>query len=173
MIIRSLHIVIYLLGVIWITPVLADNKPVIGWIEPVAVLPEGLILQAKIDTGADNSSIDAIDLKEYNQGDDTWVQFRVADDNGDRQLIKRPIVRYTTIKRRGVAPQERPVIQLNICLGEHSKVVEVNLANRKSYNYKMLIGRSFLEGLFIVDSDLVNSTTPGCVTKSRAATTEE
>ena len=43
----------------------AETLPVVGRAEYAAIVPEGLILKAKIDTGADNSSINAPDQKPF------------------------------------------------------------------------------------------------------------
>lgn len=141
---------------------LADNKAVIGWVEPVMILPETILLQAKIDTGADHSSINASKLEKFHRQGSEWVRFQLNDRDGKLHLLEKPVLRNTLIKRRGIESQRRPVIRLGVCLHRQYRTIEVNLADRKSYNYKMLIGRSFLQGLFLVDSALMNRTSPEC-----------
>ena len=57
---------------------------------------------------------------------------------------------------------ERPVISLGICLGNIYRQVNVNLADRTNYNYTMLIGRDYLNGVYIVDVEIVHTTKPTC-----------
>lgn len=140
----------------------ADSKAVIGWIEPVILLSENIHLKAKIDTGADNTSLHASDLKVFRKHGEDWVRFELQDQREKNYIIERPVVRYTLIKRRGVKSQERPVIHMKICLANQLREVEVNLTDRSSYNYKLLIGRSYLQGLFLVDSDRMFSVKPEC-----------
>ena len=140
----------------------ANDKAIIGWIEPVTILPGAILLRAKIDTGADHSSLNAIQLKEFRRDGENWVHFQVVDENGNSHQLEKPVLRYTKIKRRGIEAQQRPVISLNICLHGRLREVDVNLANRETYNYKILIGRSYLQGLFIVDSETTNTTSPDC-----------
>ena len=55
------------------------------------------------------------------------------------------------IKKHLSEPDNRPVILLDICLGNIRKRVEVNLINRSNFDYQMLIGRSYLKDDFIID----------------------
>ena len=140
----------------------AKDKPIIGWIEPVLINPGNIVIQAKIDTGADNSSLHASDLEEFYRDGQNWVKFNLKDHVGKRHVVEQPIFRYTKIKRRGVESQKRAVILLQTCLGQQLKKVEVNLTDRKNYEYKMLIGRSFLKDSFLIDVDEKNTTQPSC-----------
>jgi hypothetical protein len=44
-----------------VTSQASEAKKVIGWVEKVCVLPEKVIVTAKIDSGADNSCLDVRD----------------------------------------------------------------------------------------------------------------
>ena len=138
------------------------KKSIIGWIEPVRVMPANIPVVAKIDTGADHSSINARDPETFRRNGQDWIRFGLTDVNGKNHTIELPVLRYTRIKRRGVEPQKRVVVELGICLDKQLRYIDVNLANRTDYNYKMLIGRSFLKGLFVVDADIMNVTSPDC-----------
>ena len=58
--------------------------------------------------------------------------------------------------------QMRPVILLRICLGGVRKEAEVNLVDRSRFKYPLLIGRSFLAGDFLIDSDQTYLLKPLC-----------
>src|SRR3546814_6895345 len=42
------------------------------------------------------------------------------------------------------APSKRPVVELEMCLGDVKRTVEVNLTDRSSFNYPLLIGAKAL-----------------------------
>jgi hypothetical protein len=140
----------------------AAEKKIIGWVEPVQLLPGHIPLLAKIDTGADHSSLHAEQLEIYQKQNEERVRFTILDDGDRRHTMDKPVLRYASIKRRGVATQQRPVIQLDLCLGRQLQRVEINLTNRHNYEYRMLVGRSFLAGLFIVDAGEKQLSSPQC-----------
>ncbi|MDH5516647.1 MAG: RimK/LysX family protein [Gammaproteobacteria bacterium] len=138
------------------------DKTIIGWIETVRIMPEKFELTAKIDSGADNSSLDVISWKTYSHQDEEWIRFDVINNNEDTITFERPLEGYTLIKRKRAEPVERPVVSMKLCIGNHIYLAPVNLAERKGFKYRMLIGRSFLKGRFLVDSAVKQSTLPQC-----------
>ncbi len=156
----------YLLSIILLlfhpTTLSAETKSIIGWIEPVKIITEDFYIQAKIDTGADNSSLHAADITEFIRESRPWVRFNIKDQSGKVHQMEQPVQRFAKIKRHENVPQKRPVIHLGICLGKHSQMIEVNLTDRKAYKYKLLIGRSFLKGTFLIDVQAKNLTSPQC-----------
>jgi hypothetical protein len=141
------------------------EKHVIGWVEKIQVLPENLQFMAKIDTGADNSSLSVIDPTEFTKGEEDWIRFSVPLGEDKTVTIERPIERFTRIKNKGGPSQRRAVVLFDLCLGTiFKKNIQVNLAKRKGFKYPMLIGRSFLKGSAIVDSALTHTLEPSCAT---------
>ena len=139
------------------------NKPIIGWIEKVQILPENILLHAKIDTGADTSSLNVTELSDFIRNSKRWVQFTVTTQEGQRVRLKKRVLRYVRIKRKGAESQRRPVVRFDLCLGSiFKKNTQVNLTDRKNFKYNMLIGRSFLNNLAIVDSSFTYSLDPNC-----------
>ncbi len=158
------------LALIWCMPILASNandtqeKHIIGWIEKVEILPEIFSLSAKIDTGADHSSLNVINPTEFMKGQEKWIRFSIAFEEEETVTLERPIMRFARIKRKGAPGQRRAVVLFNLCVGTlYKKNVPVNLANRTGFKYPMLIGRSFLKGSAIVDSSLTLSQSPSCM----------
>lgn len=141
-------------------PSVAGN--LIGWIEPVSLINHDFELVAKIDTGADNSSIDTSDWKAVERGGKTWIQFAVTSNDDRSTIIDAPLIRYTEIKRKGAKSVSRPVVSLEVCLHDQRYEIPVNLAERGNFKYRMLVGRSALAGRFIVDSSIKRSTSPVC-----------
>jgi hypothetical protein len=127
------------------------TKQIVGRIEKVKICPENILFKAKLDTGADHSSLDASQITEFKRDGEKWVRFKVVNFRGQKRTFEKRLVRYAKIKRKILKSVERPVVRLSICLGEHFKEVEFNLTDRTGFNYRMLIGCSFMEGACIVD----------------------
>jgi hypothetical protein len=139
------------------------KKPIIGWIETVQIQPENLFLSAKIDTGADHSSLNVTDPMKFTKGEKKWIRFTIPLEDDESVTLERPIKRFTRIKRKQGASLKRAVILLDLCVGTiFRKNVPVNLADRTGFKYSMLIGRSFLKDSAIVDSALTFTQQPSC-----------
>ncbi len=126
-------------------------RQIVGWVEHVTILPENLKIKAKLDTGAKNSSLNAVNVTEFKRGGDTFVRFDLTNWKGRTETIEAKVIRMAKIKQHNSKPELRPVIRIGICLQKVYKEVEVNLENRSNFNYQLLIGRSFLKGEFAVD----------------------
>ena len=143
----------------------AEKLPaVLGWVEEVAVMSTGLSLQAKIDTGADNSSINASGINYFIREGARWVHFVINNRKGDKIVMERPLVRLAQIKRKEGGYIERPVVNLNLCLAGQKVNTEVNLADRNHFKYLMLVGRSLMTKRFLVDPNRMYITQPTCTT---------
>ncbi|MHB9072073.1 MAG: ATP-dependent zinc protease family protein [Desulfobaccales bacterium] len=144
-------------------PAVAAEKTVVGWIEKVRLYPGNFLVHAKLDSGAEYSSLDASNLQEFERDGKKWVRFDLAEDReGNKITIERPLLRWAPIKRHNQEPQRRPVIKLGVCLGNIYKETEVNLIDRKNYQYRMLIGRKFMEGSAIIDPSAKYTAEPNC-----------
>ena len=138
------------------------EKRVVGFIEKVRVYPEKLLFHAKMDTGARNSSLDIERLQLFKRNGKDWVKFTVIDRNKKKMTLERPVLRIAKVKLRGGKLQERPVVALDLCIGRIVKSVEVNLVDRTHFIYPLLIGRSYLRGEFVVDSEKKFKIEPNC-----------
>lgn len=140
-----------------------DNaKPIVGWIEDVFVHPGDILIRAKLDTGADVSSLHAVDIDEFDKKGERWVRFVLLDDGGKKVPMERKVARDITIARHRGREEKRVVVLLGICLGKVYKTVEVNLVDRTGLKYPMLVGRSFLAGAVVVDPSHELTTRPHC-----------
>ena len=111
-------------------PAAAGEKKVVGWIEKVRISPGNFIVHAKLDSGAEYSSLDAANLTEFERNGKPWVRFDLTERDGQKITMERPLLRWAPIKRHNQEPQRRPVIKLGVCLGNIYKETEVNLVNR-------------------------------------------
>ena len=123
-----------------------------GWVEYAYIMPDRFSMRAKLDTGADTTSINARKITTFIRDGSDWARFSVRNFEGDKLVIERPIVRTTTIKRHNGDHQDRPVIELSLCIDGITKTVEVNLVDRSKLNYQLLIGRNYMRNSLLVDS---------------------
>ena len=140
----------------------AAEKTVISWVERALIQPGNFEIHAKIDTGAKTSSLNAPNLKIVERDGAEWAMFEVTNRAGVTQRFEEKIFRIAKIRRHGNRYQKRPVIMLGVCVGSFYKVTQVNLIDRKNFNYQMLIGRRFMEKHLIVDPGRTFIAKPKC-----------
>ncbi|MFK0087197.1 ATP-dependent zinc protease [Pseudomonas sp. NPDC090755] len=134
-------------------PVMAAEPTLYGRYEYIA-LPEfgGETLKAKMDTGALTASLSAKDIETFTRDGEDWVRFRLATKDSDGKVYEHKLARISKIKNRadededgeGAEISKRPVVDLELCLGDVKRTVEVNLTDRSSFNYPLLIGAKAL-----------------------------
>ena len=132
----------------------ADNSGlvIIGEAEKVIIKSKDLRLKARIDTGAQTSSLGVVNQQPFERDGKKWLQFSVQDPNSGKLIeFKRPVVRIAEIKRHGAKAQERYVVRLKISLGSIEMEREFTLADRSKYTFPVLIGRNVLSGKYLVD----------------------
>ena len=145
-----------------VTSVAAEPQ-IVGWVERIRLGEEGVILSAKLDTGADTSSLHAAKVHWFDRDGSQWVAFEVKGEDGRTAKFERKVVRIAEIKRRGGGePLRRPTVLLGLCLGGVYRVTEVNLADRTRFTQPFLVGRSYLKDQFAVDSGRINTVEPEC-----------
>ena len=134
----------------------AEEKITVGLVEDVILLPWGVKLPARIDTGAATSSLDAREI--IVKGN--TVDFKLPEEYGGLKLSL-PIVAWKTI-RSAEAEERRPVVVLRFCLG--SKIIRsrFNLNDRSRVKYPLLVGRNALEKNFAVDCMKERCAPPAC-----------
>jgi len=141
---------------------LGGDKLTAGWVEPVRITPGNVLVDGKLDTGATTSSIDCDCITPHERNGKKWVRFGIRGKNGKVVQLEREVVRKVKIKRHFGQQQERLVVKLGLCIADIYKEVEVTLVDRTGFSYPLLVGRNFLRGHVIVDSDAQGTTTPTC-----------
>jgi hypothetical protein len=147
----------------------AAQPTLVGWVEPVRLGTEGMSLSAKLDTGADTSSLHARDITWIRRADGDWVAFDVIGDDNRKIRLERKVQRIAHVKKAAGGVQSRPTVLLGLCLGGVYRVTEVNLTDRTGFKLPVLIGRSFLAGDFAVDSSRTHTIEPSCRTTTASA----
>ena len=151
---------IYLLVPSWAAQ--AEGRQTVGWVERVKLYPSNLVIIAKMDTGADSSSLDAQDLEEFDKEGKRWARFTLKNRYGKKSTIEAEVLRKALIKRENGKTSERAVIHVGLCLGETYMETDLNLVNRSHFEYQMLVGRNFLAGNVIIDPGQTYLTEPKC-----------
>lgn len=121
---------------------------IIGWLENITLINQGqqLTIAAKIDSGADYSSLHAVEIQTFQKANQDWIKFKTINDFE----VEAPLYRYTQIKTKKVGFQDRPVVKLEVCIGDVRRIIEVNLVDREHFSRPMLVGREALSG-FLID----------------------
>ncbi len=148
------------------------EKIMIGEAEYIGIPLIGAVFKARIDTGATTTSIFATDVEEFERDGKSWVRFIVRnDDSGDTFPLEARVARVVEIKKRGQEGfTRRPAVAMDLVMGEMTKQVKVNLADRTGFEFPLLIGRDFLSGLAVVDVTLsYTQETPGAPTDEEKA----
>ena len=132
-------------------PVMAAEPTLYGRYEYIGVPEIGETLQAKMDTGALTASLSAKDIEMFKRDGEDWVRFRLATKGASDKIYEHKVARISKIKTRAeeddeesADPSKRPVVDLELCLGKVKRTVEVNLTDRSSFNYPLLIGAKAL-----------------------------
>lgn len=126
----------------------ASTKIVYGYVEKATLVDKGMVLSAKLDTGAKSASLSAINIKETMQNGKTYLQFTVLGKT-ERMDFSAEYLGKVRIKVRAenqsaenkILPIKRPVVLMTIQIGDKIRKIPVNLTNRKRFNYPLLLGR--------------------------------
>jgi hypothetical protein len=129
----------------------SSDKLVVGEVERVLLDPPGGHIVARIDTGAGSSSLHAENMKEFERDGKRWVRFDLKLDNGV-STIERPIKRFVrVVQQADPKGSRRPVVELQVRLGNVRETIEFTLADRSHMDNEMMLGRNFLTDVALVD----------------------
>lgn len=129
--------------------------PLLGWREWLA-LPELNIerIKAKIDTGARSSALHAFAIEPYRKGGQHWVMFAIHPMQKHTDSViecHAPIKDRRFVSDSGGHKQRRYVIESQLLLGQSLISAEITLTNRDNMQFRMLLGRTAMNGRFIID----------------------
>lgn len=134
---------------------MAFPKFVVGWLEWVA-LPDLQVpaIRAKIDTGAKTSSIHAYNIKMSRREGQTYVAFDLHPIRGNHTISRHcemPVIDKRVVKSSSGDREKRPVILTKLKIGGFTMDIELNLTNRDTMGYRMLLGREALRLFALVN----------------------
>lgn len=128
---------------------------VVGWREHVGLPELGIArLICKIDTGARTSSLHAYSWERFVRDGVDRVRFGVHPRRRDDRTevwCEAPLVGERTVTNTGGLAELRPVIRTLLHLGDRTWSIEVNLTDRSTMGYRMLLGRTAMRHRLVVD----------------------
>lgn len=148
---------------------LADT--VFGWVERATIEPWGVAVQAKLDSGALTSSLDAREIETFEREGEEWVRFRLkledtASGVAFSEELELPLYRDLRVRGAG-GRDERPVVLMKVCLGDTIYEEQFSLRDREEMNYPLLLGRRTLSHLGLLDVRETFLQRPNCNEESR------
>jgi hypothetical protein len=159
MIKKKYFIIILILFLLPVSTVFAKNKQTVGALENIYVKEAKLNFLARIDTGAKMTSINAQNIKIENpskkkkENIGKTISFDTINAKGEKSHIVTKIVGIKKV-RNAQGVEIRYMVPLTLVWKNSEKVVKVNLRDRSKMTYKLLIGRDWLIGDFVVDVEV-------------------
>lgn len=133
------------------------NKLVLGRSEWVGLPSLGSYFKARLDTGANTSSLSATDITPFERDGENWVRFRLGLSEDDAvvgsvvdQEFEAKVVRQVRILQAS-GTDRRPVVRLPLSLGPIEQNVEFTLNDRTHLTYPVLLGRRFMMDIAVID----------------------
>lgn len=139
------------------SPASLDSK-MIGNLEEIQFGEnKDLSFNAKIDSGAESSSIHAQNIKTFYKTVDgvpvLHVQFETIDQNYQTKSFVRPVVKIGEVKS-ALGTSQRYFIREKIWIGDAYHYVNVNLADRSHLKRKFLVGKNILDEGYLINTSL-------------------
>ncbi len=130
-----------------------QQRIITGWLEKIVLSPWQVKLTAKLDSGAKTSSLHAGNIQYFDRGERTWVRFDLPSSAKKKHqlTVEAPLLRQVKIKQHQLPPAIRPVVEIEFCIDGYFYKTQFTLADRRKFNYPVLLGRRFLKGKVLID----------------------
>lgn len=129
-----------------------EGKVLVGEVETITLTSEELTYQARIDTGATSSSLDARDISRFERDGKSWIRFKLFVEEEQFIDVERPVIRWVRIFQSGLEEGERrPVVEMTYKFGDIEDTAEFTLTDRSHLEFPALIGRNVMTDRMIVD----------------------
>lgn len=138
-----------------------NGKMIVGEIEPIYLFDPNLVYDARIDSGAQTSSIDARNITRFERDGKAWVRFDLPVPGAAEKFVtlERKVVRNVRIlQSTSDSAQRRAVVHMQFAIGSHKQVAEFTLTARDNLTFPILIGRNVLRDIMLVDVGKQNKT---------------
>jgi hypothetical protein len=132
-----------------------STNHVLGWVEKIQFAEWGVEVKAKVDTGALTSSMHATHIERFEKDGDKWVRFMVdvedqRNEESVQKLFERPLYRNVILRGAG-GEDRRPVVLMEVCIGQAVYEEQFSLEDRSDMLYPVLLGRRTIQHLGVVD----------------------
>jgi hypothetical protein len=130
-----------------------DSRTLLGRSEKVYLDPPGMEFNARIDTGAQTSSLNALDIVEFERDGKPYVKFHLLHPQTKEKIeLTRRLRRYARVKElNNRESQNRPVVRMRVVIADIDEQINFTLVDRSKLKHQVLIGRNLLRDLAIVD----------------------
>ena len=133
------------------SPENGTDKMVVGAVEQIRLTPPGITLTARVDSGADSSSLSAANMVFLERDGEDWVRFELFAGE-EMHTLERRVLRFVRVFQQSDAEGvRRPVVRFRIQLGNIIGLFEFNLSDRRHLDHPVILGRNLLVDLVVVD----------------------
>ena len=140
-----------------------QDLEILGWVENTRLPAIDIELKAKLDTGAETSSLDSRIIKKFRKDGKRWVRFAFTDrESGEEFVLVRERVRTIGVVQHDGSRQTRPVVEMQVCIAGRLLDIEVSLIDRSEFIYPLLLGRNALASFALVDPGDTFLSDPEC-----------
>lgn len=129
------------------------GKVVVGEIEKFYLVGAGIIHDARIDSGAETSSLDARNITRFERDSNNWVRFDVPKPDSDDYVTMESEIsrRVKIIQSSSDEAERRVVVELQFMIGNHRQQAEFTLTDRGHLSHRVLVGRNILRDVMLID----------------------
>ena len=132
-----------------------DEKLGLGWREWVGLPELGLdSIKAKVDTGARTSALHAFELDTFTENGVDRVNFKIHPVQRDVDKVVScvaDIIDERFVTDSGGHREQRFIISTLLKIGRWSWPIEMTLTSRDNMMFRMLLGRTAMRGVAMVD----------------------
>ena len=111
-------------------------------------------IKAKVDTGADNSSLHAFNIERFERKEVSLVSFEIHPRQRNHTpaiICEAEVVMERKVRNPGGRTQLRPVISTRLSIAGQEFETLINLTTRDEMTFRMLLGRRSVRNEFLVD----------------------